>query len=465
LTSAYDVRKFPENFEWGVSTAAYQIEGAAHEDGRGQSIWDTFSHAPGNTARGDNGDVATDHYHRFREDVALIRGLGVGSYRFSVAWPRIQPDGHGPANLRGLDFYQRLVDELLDAGIEPWLTLYHWDLPQALEERGGWRSRDTAERFADYAALVHDALSDRVTRWTTLNEPYCSAFLGLATGEHAPGAREGHGALAAAHHLMVGHGLAVQAMRAQRRGEEKFGITLNLSDVRPASADPADRSAAERLDLLHNRAFTDPILGGTWPTLERQVWSEISDFGFRAPDDLALIRQPLDFLGVNFYCPSYTKFAPTADPDPKFRSAADIDAQNVPPAELPRTAMGWPVEPSALTRLLCRLKDEYRELPPIYITENGAAFRDVIDSTGAVPDPQRIEYVDAHVGATQDALAKGVDVRGYFCWSLLDNFEWACGYAKRFGLVYVDYDDLRRIPKASYYWYRDMMRAQRPDAP
>ncbi|WP_029180785.1 MULTISPECIES: GH1 family beta-glucosidase [Streptomyces] len=454
------MRRFPADFRWGVSTASYQIEGAVDEDGRGRSIWDVFSHTPGTIARGDNGDVACDHYHRFREDIALTRDLGVGAYRFSVAWPRIQPEGRGPVERRGIDFYQRLVDELLDEGVEPWPTLYHWDLPQALEERGGWRVRDTAERFAEYAALVHDALGDRVTWWTTLNEPYCVAFLGHATGEHAPGAREGHGALAAAHHLMVGHGLAVRAMRAQQRGEEKFGITLNLSDVTPASEDPADLSAAERLDLLQNRVFTDPLLGGTWPKGEPEVWSQISDFGFRDADDLALIRQPLDFLGVNVYAPAYAKYAPTADPDPAFRTAADIDVERVAPAELPRTAMGWPVEPAAMTRLLRRLDEDYA-LPPVYITENGAAYRDVVDATGSVPDPERIEFVDAHLGALQAAMAEGVDVRGYFCWSLLDNFEWAYGYAKRFGLVYVDYDDLRRIPKSSYYWYRDMIRAQR----
>ncbi|WP_405774070.1 GH1 family beta-glucosidase [Streptomyces sp. NBC_01538] len=454
-------RKFPDSFTWGVSTASYQIEGAVHEDGRGPSIWDVFSHTPGATARGDHGDVACDHYHRFREDVALVRDLGAGSYRFSVAWPRIQPEGHGPANQKGLDFYRRLTDELLDAGVEPWLTLYHWDLPQQLEERGGWRTRDTAERFADYAALVHDALSDRVTWWSTLNEPYCTAFLGMATGEHAPGTREGHGALAAAHHLMVGHGLAVQAMRAQRRGAEKFGITLNLTEVRPASADPADRAAAERFDLMHNRVFTDPILAGTFPSREREVWSDITDFAFRRPDDLALIRQPLDFLGMNVYCPTYAKFAPTADPDPRFRTAADIDVVSAPPADLPRTAMGWPVDATVLTQLLRGLNKDYRGLPPIYITENGAAFRDVPDATGHVPDPERIAYIDSHLGAVQDALAEGIDVRGYFCWSLLDNFEWAYGYAKRFGLIYVDYDDdLRRVPKSSYHWYRDLIRAQ-----
>ena len=469
MASTNDSRRFPAEFTWGVSTAAYQIEGAAGADGRGPSIWDVFCRTPGNVARGDHGDVACDHYHRFREDVALVRGLGVGAYRFSVAWPRIQADGRGPANPRGLAFYERLVDELLDAGIEPWPTLYHWDLPQALEDGGGWRTRDTARRFADYAALVHDALGDRVTWWSTLNEPYCVAFLGHATGEHAPGTREGHAALGVAHHLLVGHGLATQAMRAQSRGHEKFGISLNVSDVRPATADAADRDAADRLDLLQNRVFTDPLLGGTWPAGEREVWATITDFGFRQEGDLELVRQELDFLGLNVYYPAYAKFAPTADPDPLHRSAADIDAERVVPAELPRTSMGWPVEPAGLARLLHRLVADHPGLPPLYITENGASYRDVVDPTGAVHDPDRVAFIDSHLDVLSAVLADGIDVQGYFYWSLLDNFEWAMGYAKRFGLVYVDYDDdLRRIPKDSYRWYRDVIggrRAVRPSGP
>jgi beta-glucosidase len=448
---------FPPDFLWGASTASYQIEGAIDEGGRGPSIWDTFSHTPGKIARGDHGDVACDHYHRYREDVELLRELGVGVYRFSVAWPRIQPDGKGPANPEGLDFYQRLVDELLRAGITPCLTLYHWDLPQALEDAGGWRVRDTAERFAEYAGLVHAALADRVPLWGTLNEPYCSAFVGYSEGRHAPGAKEGHGALAAAHHLLVGHGLAIQAMRARGSGSQRLGITLNLSHVTPATAEAADVAAAARGELLHNRVFSDPILGGRWPAGERELWSPISDFDFRRDGDLELIGQPLDFLGVNNYYPSYAKHAPTADEDTEHRVATEINVVENPPAQLPRTSMGWPVEPAGLGRLLRWLRDEYPGLPPIYITENGCAYPDELDADKQVEDPDRIAYLDRHLRAVHAAIADGVDVRGYFCWSLLDNFEWACGYAKRFGLVYVDYPAQLRIPKASYRWFREMI--------
>ncbi|MBO0847872.1 MAG: beta-glucosidase [Pseudonocardia sp.] len=448
---------FPDGFVWGTSTASYQIEGAAHEDGRGRSIWDTFAHTAGKTARGETGDVACDHYHRYREDVALMRELGAGAYRFSVAWPRIQPDGKGPANPAGLDFYRRLVDELLAAEIAPCVTLYHWDLPQALEDAGGWRVRETAERFAEYAGLVHAALGDRVPMWITLNEPYCSAFVGYAEGRHAPGATEGHGALAAAHHLLVGHGLAVRALRDQRHGDERVGITLNLSHVRPATADPADLTAAARADLLYNRVFTDPVLGGRWPDGERELWSPISDFSFRRVGDLELIGEPLDFLGLNNYFPSYAKHAPTADEDPAHRVATDIDVVENPPAELPRTAMGWPVEPDGLGRLLRWLRDRYPGLPPIYITENGSAYPDAPSEGGGVDDPARVAYLDGHLRAVRAAMADGVDVRGYFCWSLMDNFEWAYGYTKRFGLVYLDYPTQRRIPKTSFRWYRDVI--------
>jgi len=451
---------FPPDFLWGTATASYQIEGAVDEGGRGPSIWDSFSHSPGKIARGDHGDVACDHYHRYREDVELLRELGVGAYRFSVAWPRIQPDGKGPANAEGLDFYQRLVDELLRAGITPCLTLYHWDLPQALEDAGGWRVRDTAERFADYAALVHAALADRVPMWGTLNEPYCSAFIGYSEGRHAPGAKEGHGALAAAHHLLVGHGLAVQAMRAQCSGpadRQRLGITLNLNHVTPATPDPADVAAAARAELLYNRVFSDPILGGRWPTGERELWSPISDFDFRRDGDLELIGQPLDFLGLNNYFPSYAKHAPTADELTEHRVATAINVVENPPAELPRTAMGWPVEPAGLGRLLRWLRDGYPGLPPIYITENGCAYPDELDADKQVEDPQRVVFLDQHLRAVHAAIADGVDVRGYFCWSLLDNFEWALGYSKRFGLVYVDYPTQLRIPKASYRWFRELI--------
>jgi beta-glucosidase len=454
-----DFPAFPAGFVWGAATAAYQIEGALDEGGRGRSIWDTFASLPGKIARGDTGEVACDHYHRYREDVELLKELGVGSYRFSVAWPRIQPDGKGPANPEGLDFYSRLVDELLGAGITPCLTLYHWDLPQALEDAGGWRVRDTAERFAEYAAIMHSALADRVPMWITLNEPYCSSFVGYAEGRHAPGAREGHGALAAAHHLLVGHGLAVQAMRAQARGDEQLGITVNLSHVSPATDDPADVAAAARQELLLNRVFTDPLLAGRYPAGERAVWSPITDFSFRRDGDLELIAQPLDLLGLNNYFPSYAKHAPTSDEDPAYRVATDVDVVEAPPAALSRTAMGWPVEPEGLGRLLRWLRDEYPGLPPIYITENGSSYLDILAPDKTVDDPGRVAYLDGHLRAVRAAIADGVDVRGYYCWSLLDNFEWALGYAKRFGLVYVDYPSQLRIPKASYYWYRDVVTA------
>jgi beta-glucosidase len=458
-----DVPEFPDGFVWGAATASYQIEGAVDADGRGPSIWDTFAHTPGATSGGDTGDVACDHYHRYREDVRLLKDLGVGAYRFSIAWPRVQPHGKGPVNQAGLDFYRRLVDELLAAGITPYATLYHWDLPQALEDAGGWRVRDTAERFAEYAGLAHDALGDRVPVWTTLNEPYCSAFIGYAEGRHAPGAQEGHGALAAAHHLLVAHGLAVQAMRAQRKGDERFGITLNMSHVTPATGAPADLAAATRAELLSNRVFTDPLLARRYPDGESELWGEISDFSYRRDGDLDIIAAPLDFLGVNNYFPAYAKDAPSMEPDPARRVATDIGVVDTPPAALRRTAMGWPVEPAGLYRLLVWLRETYLpSLPPIYITENGAAYPDSIVD-GAVHDPERIAYLEGHLRAVRAAIDDGVDIRGYFCWSAMDNFEWSYGYAKRFGLVHVDYATQRRTPKDSYHWYQRVVMVAAPD--
>lgn len=443
-----------EGLVWGAATASYQIEGAVDTDGRGPSIWDTFVKQPGAILNGDTGDVACDHYHRYREDIDLMRRLGIASYRFSVAWPRVQPDGKGAVNARGLDFYERLVDELLAASITPCLTLYHWDLPQALEDGGGWRSRDTAARFADYAAIVHERLGDRVPMWITLNEPFCSAFLGYAEGRHAPGAREGHGALAAAHHLLVAHGMAIGALRAQRRGSEQFGITLNLNPITQVSNSEADLAAAERMDCYQNRVFTDPVLGGRYPEAEGRTWGELTDFSFRADGDLGLAGADLDFLGVNNYFPSYVRAAEYEEPDPARRTAADVGAVLDPPAELPRTSMGWPVEPEGLYRLLVGLKQRYPDLPPVYITENGTSGFDAPDESGEVHDQHRIDYLDSHLRAVRSAMDEGVDVRGYYCWSLLDNFEWGEGYQQRFGLVYVDYETQRRIPKDSFDWYR-----------
>ena len=462
---AADLPAFPPGFTWGVATAAFQIEGATAADGRGRSIWDTFCAEPGRVKGGDTGEVACDHFSRYREDVALLADLGVDSYRFSVAWPRVQPDGRGAVNRAGLDFYARLVDELLGAGVAPCLTLYHWDLPQALEDAGGWRVRDTAERFAEYATVVHAALGDRVPLWTTLNEPFCSAFVGHAQGRHAPGMRTGEPALAAAHHLLLGHGLALRAMRAQQHGDEQFGVTLNLNAITPRTGSAEDLGAARRTEVLQNRSFTDPLLAGRYPEAEQETWGEITGFGFRRDGDLAVIGQPLDFLGVNTYFPQYVRAAPHTEPDPARRTAADVAAVDDPPPHLARSAMGWPVEPAIMTRLLGWLRATYPDLPPVHVTENGNSFPDVVRHDGSVPDPDRVAYLEGHLRALAEAVADGADVRGYYVWSLLDNFEWAHGYSQRFGLVHVDYPTQRRTPKASFAWYRDVVRGQRAQHP
>ncbi|HET7304953.1 MAG TPA: GH1 family beta-glucosidase [Segeticoccus sp.] len=443
----------PADFEFGVATASYQIEGAVHEDGRGPSIWDTFSHTPGRTANGDTGDEACDHYHRYAEDVALMADLGVDSYRLSLAWPRVQPDGKGPAEPRGLAFYDRLVDALLERGVQPAVTLYHWDLPQPLEDAGGWRVRDTAERFADYVGIAHEALGDRVGRWITVNEPFCSSILGYATGRHAPGSREGEGALAAAHHLLLGHGLAAQRIRdASERAQ--VGITLNLQPVSAVSDCPQDREAADRALLLSNLLFTDPVLAGRYPPLARSTWGPVTDFAWLTDGDLAIAGAPIDFLGVNYYFPSRVRAAPFREADPALRTADDLGYEDVVGSDEERTAMGWPVDADGLRRLLRWLHDTYPQLPPVYITENGRACDDVVAANGHVHDPDRMRYLENHLRAVADATAEGVDVRGYYCWSLLDNFEWAEGYAKRFGIVYVDYETQQRIPKSSFEWYQ-----------
>jgi beta-glucosidase len=452
--------ELPAGFELGVATASYQIEGAVNEGGRGPSIWDTFSHTPGRVAGGETGDVACDHYHRYAQDVALMRDLGVDSYRFSVAWPRIQPEGRGAANREGLAFYDRLVDALLEQGIAPAATLYHWDLPQALEDGGGWRSRDTAQRFAEYAALVNDHLGDRVQRWITLNEPWCSSFLGYASGRHAPGAQEGEGALAAAHHLLLGHGLAVAALRADAREGQQVGITLNLQPFTAATDSAQDIAARERALLRANLLFTDPVLEGRYPELASETYAGLTDFGFLRDGDLATIAAPLDFLGVNYYFPSTVRAAPYEQENPALRTADDLGTEDVliPGEEL--TAMGWPVDAAGLTRLLEWLRDTYPGLPPIYITENGRACDDVVDADGQVDDPDRVRYLDGHLRAVVDAIDAGVDVRGYYCWSLMDNFEWAEGFGKRFGLVHIDYATQQRTPKASFSWFRSLIADQ-----
>ena len=449
--------RFPEGFAWGTATASYQIEGAVDAAGRRPSIWDTFAHTPGKVHDGDTGDVADDHYHRYREDVGLLADLGVTHYRFSLAWPRLQPDGRGAINSAGLDFYSRLVDELLTHDIVPWVTLYHWDLPQALEDGGGWPARDTAERFAEYAAMTHDALHDRIRHWTTLNEPWCSSFLGYAAGAHAPGRTEPAAALAAAHHLLLGHGLAVSAMRECDAGSQ-IGITLNLSPVDPATDGPADVDAARRVDAVSNRIFLDPLLRGRYPDDLRADVAEISDFDFVRPGDEAVIAAPLDFLGVNYYFRAIVRAndgAPVQDP----HAQAWVGSTDVAPVTtgLPTTAMGWEVDPSGLHDVLTWLARDYEPIP-LYVTENGAAFDDHVESDGSIHDHDRISFLDGHFRAALQAIDDGADVRGYFVWSLLDNFEWAYGYAKRFGLVHVDYDTQTRTPKDSARWFAEVTR-------
>nr|WP_308801258.1 GH1 family beta-glucosidase [Streptomyces polyasparticus] len=458
---------FPPGFLWGAATAAYQIEGAAQEDGRTPSIWDTFSRTPGKVLGGDTGDVACDHYHRFRDDVRLMAELGLGAYRFSISWPRVQPTGRGPADRRGLDFYRALVDELLEQGITPMATLYHWDLPQELETPasggsaagGGWTARDTAERFAEYAGIMADALGDRVELWSTLNEPWCSAFLGYASGVHAPGRTDHVAALRAAHHLNLGHGLAAQALRAALPTQAGIGIALNPSAVRPLTESPADRDAQRRIDALANRIFTGPLLKGAYPEDLLADTADITDWSFVRSEDLAAILHPLDFLGINYYTPAVVSAA--SDPDAPRKDGhntgshspwpgADGVAFHRAPGEL--TAMEWPVDPTGLTDLLLEYTAQAPGVP-LFVTENGAAFDDEVDEDGRVHDPDRVRYLHGHLTAVHEAMRRGADVRGYFLWSLLDNFEWAYGYSKRFGAVYVDYGTQARIPKSSAHWY------------
>jgi beta-glucosidase len=451
---------FPTGFLWGAATAAYQVEGAVDANGRTPSIWDTFSHTPGTVVEGHTGDVATDHYYRFREDVALMKSLGLRAYRFSIAWPRVQPGGSGPASQAGLDFYRNLVDELLAAGIQPWVTLYHWDLPQELEDSGGWPARDTAGRFADYAGIVHSALGDRVRYWTTLNEPWCSAFLGYSSGVHAPGRREPASAVRAAHHLMLGHGLATQAIRSANLANE-VGISLNLYAVSPASDSAADLDAARRIDGLGNRLFLDPILLGRYPADVMADLRDVTDVDHVRDGDLRTIAAPLAMLGINYYSRHVVAAPDPSSPAPEYWR----DQSNWPGSEivrfvrqgLPRTAMDWEIDPPGLVETLRRVHDEYPELP-LYVTENGAAFADQIASDGTVDDPERVSYLDGHLRACHEAVSAGIPLRGYFCWSLLDNYEWAWGYTRRFGLIYVDYPTQRRIPKTSASWYADVIR-------
>jgi beta-glucosidase len=441
-----DPAGFPPGFVWGVATAAYQIEGAADEDGREPSVWDTFSHTPGRVRGGHTGDVADDHYHRYADDLDLIARLGVPAYRFSVSWPRVIRDG--VPNAAGLDFYDRLVDGLLERGIEPWLTLYHWDLPQALEDRGGWPERDTAHRFADLAGVVAHRLGDRVTRWTTLNEPWCSSFLGYGSGRHAPGRTDPEDALAAAHHLLLGHGLAVDVLRAAVPAAQ-VGITLNLYPVTPVDDRPGNLDAARRVDGLQNRWFLDPVLLGRYPEDVQADLEPVSSLRWIREGDLEVVSRPLDFLGVNYY----TRHVVSAGAYPGVGEAE---------FHVPHTtvaANGWGVDPDGLVEVLQRV-GACTELP-LYVTENGSAWEDHLGADGSVDDPGRTAYLQSHVEACRRAIEAGVPLRGYFAWSLLDNFEWAEGYAVRFGLVHVDYATQRRTVKTSGAWYGAFARAHR----
>ena len=424
---------FQEGFAWGAATASYQIEGAWNEDGKGESIWDRFSHTPGKVVNGDTGDVACDHYHRWQEDIELMCRIGLKVYRFSTAWTRVLPTGRGPVNGRGLDFYDRLVDGLLAKNIEPFLTLYHWDLPQALQEEGGWVNRNISFAFADYAALMVKRLGDRVKYWTTFNEPGVVAFEGYMDGEHAPGFRDPKQAYQAVHNLMVAHGLASQAIRAIAP-HVRVGIVLNLWGQEPASDALGDVAAAESAWQARETLFLSPIFAGYYPLSAYERVGE--DMPEIRDGDMALIAQKLDYVGINYY--SRTLWS------------AQGPVKRVHGSEY--TEMGWEVHAPALYRILKRIHQDYH-LPPLYITENGAAFADQVNGDGKVHDPRRLEYLKSHLLQIWQAVQEGVDVRGYFAWSLLDNFEWARGYSKRFGIVHVDYDTQKRTLKDSGEWY------------
>ena len=426
--------QYPSNFLWGAATASYQIEGAWNEDGKGESIWDRFSHTPGKVENGETGDVACDHYHRWPEDIGLMRQLGIKAYRFSVSWPRVLPMGKGRVNLAGMDFYDRLVDGLLAANIEPFITLHHWDYPQALYDSGGWINRDNLAYFADYSVLMVKRLGDRIRRWTTFNEPGVIAWCGYMNGEHAPGLRDPKKFIQVTHNLMVAHGLAVQAMRAANPAIEA-GIVLSQWGLDPASDDPADVTATEHAWNSGDTAFLHPIFTGHYhPEMVVQVNGSEPEI---KSGDMALIAQKLDFLGVNSYSRGVI-------------SATQGRLGRIPDSEY--TEMGWEVCAPALRRLLVKLNKDYH-LPPVYITENGSAFKDEVTPDGKVHDERRLDYLRQHFSEVRKAMQEGVDVRGYFVWSLLDNFEWAYGYGKRFGLIHVDFETQKRIFKDSAYWY------------
>jgi beta-glucosidase len=463
--------RFPEGFLWGTATASYQVEGAVDEDGRGPSIWDTFTHTPGRIVDGTTGDIACDHYHRYRDDVALMAELGLASYRFSIAWPRIVPAGSGPVNQAGLDFYRRLVDTLLERGISPLATLYHWDLPQPLQDAGGWTNRTTALRFAEYAEIVGTALGDRVPTFTTFNEPWCAAYLGYSSGVHAPGITDNAAALSAVHHLNLAHGLGAAALRSVLPVDGQVSVTLNLAVVRAASDSAADRDAARHVDGISNRIFLDPMLRGRYPDDVLADLRHITDWSFIHDGDEAAIQAPLDRLGINYYSPTSVAAAtPELRAQVSKRWVNDPQGTDGPspypgtdrafsvPQPGPYTAMNWRIEPGSLTELLLRVHRDHPGIP-LVITENGAAFADEPADDGQIHDEDRIAYLHDHLAAVHAAIGQGVDVRGYYAWSLMDNFEWAWGLSRRFGIVHVDYDTQERRLKDSARWYRQVIAA------
>jgi beta-glucosidase len=458
ILAARAAAELPADFVWGAATSAYQIEGALTADGRGPCIWDTFASTPGKTWHGESGDPGCDHYHRYAEDVRMMADIGLGAYRFSVAWPRIQPTGRGPANAAGVGFYDRLVDALLAAGIDPWVTLYHWDLPQELQDQGGWSARDTAYRFAEYTALVADALSDRVRHWSTLNEPWCSVFLGHVSGRHAPGIQDPVIAVRTVHHLLLGHGLAVAALRS--RGAADIGITMNLASAEPTDHSPGAHEAARVVDGQQNRVFLDPLLRGRYPD---DVIGDFARAGAQLPivgDDARIIAAPINWIGVNYYAPSLVAAGSSTvgngDPSPFIpgNAVSHVEAtQDV-------TALGWPVRPRSFATLLRRLHRDYPGTP-LFIHENGAAYHDTVSADGSVDDPDRRGYIARHIDAVRAVVRDGVDVRGYFVWSLMDNYEWSEGYRMRFGIVHVDFATQRRTLKSSARWYSSLIHAHR----
>jgi len=436
---------FPADFVWGAATAAYQIEGAAHEGGRGESVWDRFCATPGKVRAGDTGEVACDFYHRFHDDIALMEELGIDAFRFSISWPRILPAGRGAVNVAGLDFYDRLVDELLAHGIEPYATLFHWDTPQALEDEGGWRVRETAEAFVELAEAMAGRLGDRVHHWMTINEPWVYAWIGHQLGLHAPGHTSEAEAVAVAHHLLLAHGWATDAIR-HASPDASVGIVLDLWQPYPATDSPEDAAAARLLDERHNRWFLEPLFHGAYPDTLPDRLELVAPFVREG--DLETISTPTDFLGIN----NYSRAVVAAGP------AGPVDVR-VPGAQY--TEMGWEVFPEGLTRVLVRVAEEYAP-HELYVMENGAAFQDVRGHDGSVHDPERTAYLADHIAGVERAIAGGAPVKGYFVWSLLDNFEWAFGYLMRFGIIYVDFATLERVPKDSFFWYRDRIASLRP---